>query len=148
MGKAMTERMNALDKWLERIEARPMYEMLSPNRRTMVTVYTVGGKHPIGDEPARASVFMVMRYVEPGKPATGWDIFVPASGSNNVRLTLDAAAMAMGVDGCRGLIDAPTAGLALCPASVNGVPCRNFGQAAFGGRCYFHRETTEVTPNT
>lgn len=91
---AKSNRMAALDGWLERINATAMYQVLSPNRRTMITVYAVNGR-----------VFVVMRYMEPRKPASGWDIFVPAHESNHVSLTLDSAAEALGVDGCRGLVE-------------------------------------------
>ena len=35
-----------------------------------------------------------------------------------------------------------------CPASVNGKPCKNNGQAVFGGRCYFHRNEAAGTTCT
>jgi hypothetical protein len=82
-------RRKALEAWIERINARPMYETESPNHNTLLTVFACNGR-----------VFVVMTYTE----YDGFDLFVPAHSSNSIALTLDAAALALGVEGCAGLV--------------------------------------------
>lgn len=89
VGQAAAKKTDPLDAWLERVEARLLWQSNVKGIGT-VTCYLVNQR-----------LAMVLRYQE----RRGWELFVPASNENNTALTLDGAAEALGVDGCAGLLD-------------------------------------------
>lgn len=86
-----TKHTDPLDAWLERVEALPQWQMKVPGLGHIVTSYLINGQ-----------LAVVIRY----KENLGWELLVPSSNKNNTAASLDGAAMALGVDGCRGLVEA------------------------------------------
>lgn len=92
-----TTRLEPLRAWLDRVNAQCLYEMTSPSKRILTSVYVIGGR-----------VAIVQSHRNMDGTTTGWDLFVPAKpDSADIALTLDAAAIALGVEGCAGLVPAP-----------------------------------------
>jgi hypothetical protein len=86
----MADHMRPLQAWLERIGARLVWQSKIPNWIGLISAYHVNGK-----------VFLVQTFSN----NNGWEVFIPASDKNNTSLTLDNAALFLGVEGCRGLVD-------------------------------------------
>lgn len=82
-----------LTDWLARVEARKLWERTIP---TEVGGMTLTG-YKINGQLAVAIV---------DQAGHGWELLVPAGGNtNDTATTLDGAATALGVDGCRGLVE-------------------------------------------
>lgn len=116
MKATATKRMNALDAWLERVNAETTWNASIKGSRNTLTGYLINGHLAI-----------VLRYENSGHD--GWELLIPASRENSVASTLDAAAMAFQVDGCRGLVEeAPCE-----PTTRKCLDCRGTGLASGDG---------------
>jgi len=84
-----SKRAEALDLWLERVEASQCWEeTVDEGTGPTVTGYIINSQ-----------LAVVVRYAD----RNGWELLVPASTKNSVAATLDGAAAALGVEGCRDL---------------------------------------------
>jgi hypothetical protein len=75
-----------LARWLERLQARKLWEAAVP--AAFVHAYRINGR-----------VALVLHHAG----GHGWEIFVPASDSNEIDHTLDDAALSLSTEGCAGL---------------------------------------------
>lgn len=95
-------RSEILESWLERVNAERLW--CFENRQVEVTGYTIAGRLAI-----------VIRGTN-----DSWNLLVPASKDTRAFTTLDAAAVILGVEGCRGLaegtLNSADAGPAAIPA--------------------------------
>lgn len=88
------EKTAPLDAWLDRVEAREAWTALMPNGRSTITGYLINGH-----------IAVAIRYYSHGeRKIDGWELLVPASLKNDTTATLDGAALALGVEGCHGLV--------------------------------------------
>jgi hypothetical protein len=79
-------REDRLERWLERVRARKLWEAAVPG--ATLEAHLINGR-----------VALLLRHAG----GHGWELFVPASDSNEVTRTLDDAALALGTEGCAGL---------------------------------------------
>ena len=80
------DRDDKLERWLERVQARKLWEAAVP--AAALHAYLINGR-----------VALVLHHAG----GHGWEMFVPASDSNEIDRTLDAAALSLGTSGCVGL---------------------------------------------
>jgi hypothetical protein len=88
MATQAVNRLSALDDWLERVGARKVWTTSIEGTDMTMTGYLINGR---------------MAIVQGYGKGNGWELFTPASNDNRVASTLDAAATALGVEGCRGI---------------------------------------------
>lgn len=89
--KTATKHTDILDAWLERVEADESWSMRVEHTGATVTGYLINCR-----------LAVVVRYAE----NLGWELLVAGSYQNSTEATLDGAAEALGVEGCRGLVPA------------------------------------------
>lgn len=82
-----------LHRWIDRIGARSIWSTSNDRGKILTTAYIVNGR-----------TFIVVITQTARGTITGWDIYVPASEKNSIAATLDSAAIALGVEGCAGLV--------------------------------------------
>lgn len=83
------KRQDALDLWLERVEAREQWTETVKHTGAKITAHIIN-----------CTLVMVLRYASSGD---GWELFIPASKTNYITDTLDNAALFLDVPGCRDL---------------------------------------------
>lgn len=82
------KRRATLDAWLDRVGAYEQWQTVIEHTGATVTGYLINCR-----------VAIVVRYAE----GHGWELYVPASDRNRIVDCLDAAAIALKVEGCAGL---------------------------------------------
>jgi hypothetical protein len=83
-------RTDLLDAWLDRVDASKRWEFKLPSTGDIMAAHIIN-----------CQLVITLRYA--GR--NGWELFVPPSNSNKISDTLDHAAMMLGVEGCRGLVE-------------------------------------------
>lgn len=79
-----------LQAWLRRVNATPLWSQgIFGFKHKTVTAYSVNGR-PVLCVNDRED---------------GWELYVQSTDKNSVEASLDGAAVALGVDGCAGLLD-------------------------------------------
>lgn len=91
ISKETTSRTDQLQLWLDRVNANFMWSAKIPGGKgAKIEAHNINGQ-----------CALVLRFAN----KDGWELFVPASNRNEIAHTIDAAAIALGVEGCRGLIN-------------------------------------------
>ncbi len=94
MGITRADTTAPLNRWIERIGARSVWSHSNQRGNIITTAYLVNGR-----------LFLVVITQTPRGTITGWDVYVPAAvDTTSIATTLDAAAIALGVEGCAGLV--------------------------------------------
>lgn len=97
--KSLTK-FDVLNAWLDRVGARLLWQMSSKGR----TGYDRMNTAPflLHCVEINGRVVIIQEWTGNG---TGWQIYVPSSDKNDTAACVDGAAAALGVDGCRGLVE-------------------------------------------
>lgn len=83
-------RTDALYQWLDRVNAAALWQKQLDG--STLTAFNING---------RVAIVQLFN----GGDGEGWEIYIPSSNSGKIADALDAAAEALGVDGCRGLVE-------------------------------------------